>query len=76
MRSNKSIIGVSADTLDNLLKQLAIYEPDWVKVDVEGAELEVLKGAAGILSKSRDLALFVEVHSDDLVRSLLELCGS
>ena len=76
MRSNESIIGVSADTLDNLLKQLAIYEPDWVKVDVEGAELEVLKGAAGILSKSRDLALFVEVHSDDLVRPLLELCGS
>ena len=41
-----------------------------------GAELEVLKGAAGILSKSKDLALFVEVHSDDLVRPLLELCGS
>jgi FkbM family methyltransferase len=69
-------IEVSADTLDNLLGQLAIDEANWIKVDVEGAELEVLKGAAGILSKSRDLALFVEVHSDDLVRPLLELCGS
>lgn len=69
-------IEVSADTLDNLLGQLDIYEANWVKVDVEGAELEVLKGAAGILSKSKDLALFVEVHSDDLVRPLLELCDS
>ena len=69
-------IEVSADNLDNLLGQLAIDEANWIKVDVEGAELEVLKGATGILSKSRDLALFVEVHSADLVRPLLELCGS
>ena len=69
-------IEVSADNLDNLLGQLAIDEANLIKVDVEGAELEVLKGATGILSKSRDLALFVEVHSADLVRPLLELCGS
>jgi FkbM family methyltransferase len=72
----RKYIEVEADTLDNLLKARGINEVNWIKIDVEGAELEVLKGAAGILSKSRDLALFVEVHTDDLVRPLMELCGS
>ena len=63
----RKYIEVEADTLDNLLKTRGINEVNWIKIDVEGAELEVLKGAAGILSKSSDLALFVEVHSDDLV---------
>jgi FkbM family methyltransferase len=63
----RKYIEVEADTLDNLLGQLAIDEANCIKVHAEGAELEVLKGAAGILSKSSDLALFVEVHSDDLV---------
>jgi hypothetical protein len=65
-------IEVEADTLDNLLKIRGINEVNWIKIDVEGAKLEVLKGATGILSKSRDLALFIEVHSADLVRPLLE----
>ncbi len=72
----QSYIEVSADTLDNLLWQVAIDEVNWIKVDVEGAELEVLKGAVGILSRSRDIALFVEVHSPDLVRPILQLCES
>lgn len=75
-QSLQSYIEVSADNLDNLLRQLDIDEVNWVKVDVEGAELEVLKGAVGILSRSRDIALFVEVHSPDLVRPILELCES
>lgn len=75
-QSLQSYIEVSADTLDNLLRQMGIDEVNWIKVDVEGAELEVLKGAVGILSRSRDIALFVEVHSQDLVRPILELCES
>jgi FkbM family methyltransferase len=75
-QSLQSHIEVSADTLDNLLREAAIDEVNWVKVDVEGAELEVLKGAVGILSRSRDVALFVEVHSLGLVRPILELCES
>lgn len=75
-QSLQSYIEVSADNLDNLLRQLDIDQVNWIKVDVEGAELEVLKGAVGILSRSRDIALFVEVHSPDLVRPILELCES
>ena len=36
---------VEADTLDNLLKSRGINRVDWIKIDVEGAEYEVLKGA-------------------------------
>ena len=34
-------------------------------IDVEGAELEVLKGATGILSKNKDIALLIEIHNID-----------
>jgi FkbM family methyltransferase len=36
--------------------------PDIIKIDVEGAESEVLKGATGILQRNRP-ALIVEVHT-------------
>jgi FkbM family methyltransferase len=75
-QSLQSFIEVSADTLDNLLRQVGIDEANWIKVDVEGAELEVLKGAAGILSRSSDISILVEVHSPDLLRPILELCES
>jgi Methyltransferase FkbM domain len=72
----QSFIEVSADTLDNLLHRVGIDKVNWIKIDVEGAELEVLKGAEGLLSRSTDIALLVEVHSPDLVKPIVELCGS
>jgi FkbM family methyltransferase len=39
---------VHVNTLDNLLQQNEIKEINWIKIDVEGAELEVLKGAHNI----------------------------
>jgi FkbM family methyltransferase len=58
-------IQVNANTLDNLLQQNGISHEDvnWIKIDVEGAEYEVLKGATSILSKSKDIALLIEVHN-------------
>jgi FkbM family methyltransferase len=75
-QSSQHYIEVRADTLDNLLRRLDFDKANWIKVDVEGAELQVLEGAAGILSKSGDLALFVEVHSAGLLRPTLEFCRS
>jgi hypothetical protein len=60
--------------LDDAVAQT--FAPDVVKVDVEGAELEVLAGARGLLA-SRRPHLIVEVHSRELERRcgdfLLEL---
>lgn len=37
--------------------------PDFMKVDVEGAELDVLRGARATIGRARDrLALFIELH--------------
>ncbi len=43
-------IEVECDTLDNLAKKLEISDVDYLKIDVEGNELSVLKGAKSLLS--------------------------
>jgi FkbM family methyltransferase len=68
-KPEEKFIEVNANTLDNLLllqpQQNGISHADinWIKIDVEGAEFEVLKGATSILSKSKDIALLIEVHN-------------
>jgi FkbM family methyltransferase len=71
-------IQVNANTLDNLLEQNGISheEVNWIKIDVEGAEFEVLIGATSILSKSKDIAILVEIHNSqngtNLYRPIIE----
>jgi FkbM family methyltransferase len=62
---NEKYIEVNANTLDNILNKNDIKHEDinWIKIDVEGAELEVLKGATNVLSKSKDISLLVEIHN-------------
>jgi hypothetical protein len=49
---------------------------NWIKIDVEGAEFEVLKGATNILSNSKDIALLIEIHNlkdnTNLYRPIIE----
>jgi FkbM family methyltransferase len=78
-RTGKKFVEVDAITLDYLLLQLngireevEGVEVNWIKIDVEGAEFEVLKGAANILSKSKDIALLIEVHGPDNYRPVVE----
>jgi FkbM family methyltransferase len=57
-------VQVNANTLDQLLlQQNGINEVNWIKIDVEGAEFEVLKGATDTLSKSKDISLLIEIHT-------------
>jgi FkbM family methyltransferase len=52
-------VEVSIRKLDSLMIELG--RPSLVKIDVEGFELEVLKGATGLLSTARP-TLIVEIH--------------
>jgi FkbM family methyltransferase len=53
---------INADTLDSILELNGIGQVDWIKIDVEGAEFEVLKGATKILS-SGNIDLLIEIHN-------------
>ncbi len=52
---------VETITIDEFCKREAV-RPDLIKIDVEGAELAVLRGARDTLSARRDMAVFVELH--------------
>ena len=56
---------VNAVTLDDLAQEMSYLRPALVKIDVQGAEMLVLKGAAGILKNSRP-AFFIELHEEGL----------
>ena len=77
-RTGKKFVEIDAATLDYLLLQLngirggEVVEVNWIKIDVEGAEFEVLKGAVNVLSKNKDIALLIEVHGPDNYRPILE----
>jgi FkbM family methyltransferase len=56
---------IEVDTLDNIIEQLQLDKSvSLVKIDVEGAELEVLKGAEKILQKYQP-DLIIEVWSNN-----------
>ncbi len=52
-------------TLDRFLKKEGLRPPDFIKLDVEGAELAALQGAAAILAEFRPL-LLVEMEEKNL----------
>ena len=75
-RTEDKFVEVNANTLDYLLQLKGITDVNWIKIDVEGAEFEVLKGASNVLSKSKDIALLIEVHGLDNHRPILEFVSS
>jgi FkbM family methyltransferase len=62
---------IKVDTLDNLLKRIRIKKVDFIKMDIEGAEIKALKGAEQTLINN-DVKLAIEIHGDRL-QSIISL---
>jgi FkbM family methyltransferase len=63
---------VHVDTLENILNECNIPIVNLIKIDVEGAELEVLKGSLNLLEKHKPV-LLIEVHHNELGRKSEEV---
>jgi FkbM family methyltransferase len=69
----EKFLEVESNTLDNILNENNVQRVNYVKIDVEGAELEVLKGAVNTLSSNKDLTLLIEVHGEANYMPLLRI---
>jgi len=64
--------GEGVITLDTAAAET--FVPDFIKMDIEGAEVAALRGADGILRRRRP-HLIVEVHGRDRERECVDLLG-
>ncbi len=62
VRPEHKFVEVNANTLDNILHNIQIKRVNWIKIDVEGAEFEVLKGAHNTILNNNDIVILIEIH--------------
>lgn len=72
--SARGSIRVRLVALDELVERGEIPEPQMMKIDVEGAEVAVLKGAARLIARARP-TLFLSTHGADVHAACLALLG-
>lgn len=61
-KEGRKYVEVPAFSLDNLLASGSLTPPQFIKIDVEGAELDVLKGASRLLKELSPL-VYLETHN-------------
>jgi FkbM family methyltransferase len=64
-------VDVPVVTLDSISKRMKV-QPDVIKIDVEGAEVNVIKGALQTLAKGVKLVV-IEMHTPNSKRDIIEL---
>ena len=66
LRGGETIV---ADTLDSICQRYGIATAQFIKIDVQGAEAQVVRGARALLEASRDCILMTEFWPYGLGRS-------
>ena len=72
--SHESLV-VDCETLDKLVTTLWLKSISWVKIDVEGHEVSVLRGAEMALRTTKNLILEVAAGNEEICREITERCG-
>lgn len=62
--SDKGDVTIDVVKGDHLIKTRNLQTPNVIKIDIEGAELEVLKGLENTLENDKCRTLFIELHPD------------
>ncbi len=66
---------VLAVTIDDLVQALGLPRLDWIKIDIEGTEVEALQGAVHVL-KIYQPTLWIEIHHTyEAIRAFLTEVG-
>ena len=68
---NSSMITVEMSTLDDMIGKLGLSRIDLIKMDVEGFEVEVIKGGKRALGITHRMVL--EYHGDDLLHQVRKI---
>lgn len=63
-KSNEVFYNTLGFSLDNLLEKKVINKPDLIKIDVDGNELEIIKGAKNLLNNANKLTILIEIRHD------------
>lgn len=62
-KRDKGTIEVQTQRLDDLLAEVRFDRPiDAIKIDVEGAEMQVLRGARETISRNPNIIVFLDIH--------------
>lgn len=64
IKEHSKKVKVKTDTLDGIIKDLEIKKIDLIKIDVEGAEPRVLRGALDILKKDKPKVVFEALNKE------------
>lgn len=70
-------IKVPAETLDSYFDYYSKQAPDYIKIDVDGLELDILQGASRVLKKVKEISieLLGNNQSDDRIHKILTDAG-
>lgn len=72
--SDLEFIQVEAQTIDSILEELNVTKCDWIKIDTEGAEYEILKGLKKCLRNIRPKFIIeVTKHVEEIMSFFIKL---
>jgi FkbM family methyltransferase len=71
--TSKNTLGIECITIDKLVAELGLQSVDFIKMDIEGAEIEALQGASNTLMELKPQVAIASYHLRDGQLTYLEV---